>query len=203
MKAEFFVDGVLRYTDVNNENHYHYGGSHLLFDSTQFSNGPHTLRMRVTDTKGQTGEQEVQITIGNGGDAWRAQYFNLSDPNSAFDIDANGDGEKNLFEYFTGSDPIVPDVSREPSASLTSVSGTTYLTLSFVRANWVSDVTQRVEASGDLASGSWTQIDPADPTYLVGVQNNIPSFGLQTVTVRDVVPAGTDPRFMRLRLTKP
>lgn len=67
VKAEFFVDGVLRYTDVNNENHFHYGGAHMLFDTTQFTNGSHLLAMRVTDTSGQTGEQQVRVTFGSGG----------------------------------------------------------------------------------------------------------------------------------------
>jgi glucose/arabinose dehydrogenase len=67
VRAEFFVDGVLRYTDVNDENHFHYGGTHLQFDTTQFTNGSHLLKMRVTDTQGQTGEQQVRATFGSGG----------------------------------------------------------------------------------------------------------------------------------------
>lgn len=67
VKAEFFVDGVLRYTDVNNENHFHYGGAHMLFDTTQFTYGSHIVGMRVTDTIGQTNEKDVRITIGSGG----------------------------------------------------------------------------------------------------------------------------------------
>jgi len=65
VKAEFFVDGVLRYTDINDQNHYHYGGGHLLFDTTVFSSGPHTLKFQVTDTAGQTGFQQISITITN------------------------------------------------------------------------------------------------------------------------------------------
>ncbi|MEO5721909.1 MAG: PQQ-dependent sugar dehydrogenase [Chthoniobacterales bacterium] len=67
VKAEFFVDGVLRYTDVNNGNHFHFGGAHTQFDTTQFTTGSHLLRMRVTDTKGQTAEKEVRVTFGSGG----------------------------------------------------------------------------------------------------------------------------------------
>ena len=100
VKAEFFVDDVLRYTDVNNGNHFHFGGAHTLFDTTQYTNGPHTLRMRVTDTRGQTAEQEVQVTIGNGGAAWQTQYFpDVNDPNRSFTADPGSDGEANLFEY--------------------------------------------------------------------------------------------------------
>ncbi len=67
VKAEFLVDGVVRYTDVNNENHFHYGGAHMMFDTTQFNYGSHIVAMRVTDTKGQTGETDVRITVGSGG----------------------------------------------------------------------------------------------------------------------------------------
>jgi hypothetical protein len=102
VKAEFFVDGVQRSTDVNNSGHFHFGGAHLLFDTTLFTNGPHTLALRVTDTRGQTGQAQVQITIGNGGDAWRAQHFNLSNPAelaaSALTADPDFDGWVNLLE---------------------------------------------------------------------------------------------------------
>ncbi len=67
VKAEFFVDGVLVYTDVNNGNHFHFGGAHGLFDTAQFTTGSHLFRIRVTDTKGQSGETEVRATIGSGG----------------------------------------------------------------------------------------------------------------------------------------
>jgi glucose/arabinose dehydrogenase len=205
VKAEFFVDGVLKFTDTNNENHFHYGGSHLLFDTTQFTNGAHTLRMRVTDTKGQTGQQDVQITIGNGGDSWRAQYFDLNDPtdlaNSQFGADPDRDDVVNLFEYFTDSLPKTADVTRSPKLEITNIGGTDYLSLRFVRANWATDVQALVEATGNLL-GAWTQIDPSNPTYQVSLQNNTPAFGLQTFVIRDVVPMGTGPRFMRLRLTK-
>jgi glucose/arabinose dehydrogenase len=67
VKADFFVDGILRYTDVNNGNHFHFGGAHTLFDTTQYTTGSHLFRMRVTDTKGQTNAAEVRATIGTAG----------------------------------------------------------------------------------------------------------------------------------------
>ena len=202
VKAEFFVDDILKYTDPNNGGHYHYGGAHTLFDSTQFTNGAHTLRMRVTDTKGQTAQQQVQVTISNGGDAWRDQHFDLSDPNSQFTADPDMDGLTNLFEYYSDSPPNVADLSRLPVPLVVNVGGTDYLALRFVRANWATDVTDLVQAS-DSPNGPWADIDPDNLTYQVSLQNNVPAFGLQTVTVRDVVPMGSVPRFMRLRLTKP
>ncbi len=205
VKAEFFIDGVLRSSDVNNGGHFHYGGSHLLFDTTPFSNGPHTVLMRVTDTKGQTGEQQTQVTIANGADAWRAEKFNLGNPAdlaaSALDVDADGDGLLNVFEYGTDSAPKSPGGARRPVRQVVNVAGSDYLALQFIKAKWATDVTFLVEVTDDLG-GLWTQIDPGDPTYLISAQENVPSFGLATVTVRDLVPIGSVPRFMRLRVTK-
>ncbi len=81
--AEFFVDGVLVYTDVNNGNHFHFGGAHGLFDTTQFTTGSHLFRLRVTDTKGQTAETEVRATIGSSG-------TNPPAPQSAFSLKTHG-----------------------------------------------------------------------------------------------------------------
>ena len=205
VKAEFFVDGILRSTDVNNGGHYHFGGAHLLFNTTPFTNGAHTVEMRVTDTKGQTGSTQVQVTISNGADAWRAEKFNLGNPAdlaaSALHVDADGDGLLNLYEYATDSAPKTAGLARLPVRQLVNVSGSDYLALQFVMAKWATDVTFRVEATSDLGA-LWTQIDPANPTYLINTQDNVPAFGLTTVTVRDIVPIGTDPRYMRLRVTK-
>lgn len=64
-KAEFYIDGQLVHTDTNREAHYHLGGAHNLFDTTALPNGPHTLRMVVTDDAGQTGEASVTVTVEN------------------------------------------------------------------------------------------------------------------------------------------
>lgn len=65
VKADFYVDGVLDYTDQSPGGHYHHGGSHFSFNSTRFPDGPHTLRMVVTDTAGQTGSMEIQVNFNN------------------------------------------------------------------------------------------------------------------------------------------
>lgn len=66
VKAEFYVDGVLVSTDLGEGGHFHINGDHNLFNTTLWSNGSHTLRMRVTDTIGQTGYSEVQVFFANG-----------------------------------------------------------------------------------------------------------------------------------------
>ena len=67
VRAEFFVDGVLIYNDVNSGNHFHAGGAHGLWDTTTLSDGPHTLRMRVFDTAGNVGDAQVTVTVNNTG----------------------------------------------------------------------------------------------------------------------------------------
>ena len=65
-KAEFYVDGVLSYTDINTSGHYHYGGTHNLWNTTALTDGPHTVKMVVYDTAGQTGFMQVNVTVNNG-----------------------------------------------------------------------------------------------------------------------------------------
>lgn len=64
-KAEFYIDGQLAYTDLNREAHYHLNGAHNLFDTTQLSNGSHTLKMKVYDDLQQTGEEEITVMVAN------------------------------------------------------------------------------------------------------------------------------------------
>ncbi len=44
-KADFYIDGVLKYTDIADEppNHYHFGGSHGTWNTTLLGDGSHTL----------------------------------------------------------------------------------------------------------------------------------------------------------------
>jgi glucose/arabinose dehydrogenase len=204
-KAEFFVDGTLRYTDTAPGSHYHYGGTHLMFDTTQFSNGPHVVRMRVTDTASQTAQQDASILIANGIDAWRTAQFTpaeLGNPAISGDqADPDQDGCNNLIEYACNQAPKIPNTSRALKERIVNVSGTDYLALEFVIVKWAQDITYTVQAAGNL-SGPWTAIDPSDPSTQFSVQDNTPSAGLKTVTIRDTVPKGAVPRFMRLRIVR-
>jgi hypothetical protein len=205
VKAEFFVDGVLAYTDTSAGQHYHINGTHALFDTTQYTNGPHTLRMRVTDTAGQTGLLDVQVSIGNQIAGWRKEKFTAAEqanPAISGDLaDPEGDGLTNLAEYALNLPPKASSTTGLPTCAIMNVGGTNYLTLTFTRVKWATDLTYIVEADGDLAP-PWQQIDPLLPQNQVSVLDDTPSFGLQTITVKDVVPAGAAPRYMRLRISK-
>jgi glucose/arabinose dehydrogenase len=63
-KAEFYIDGALKYTDVTDQppNHYHFGGGHGLWNTTLLSNGSHTLAMKVYE-KGGVRTSTHQITV--------------------------------------------------------------------------------------------------------------------------------------------
>jgi glucose/arabinose dehydrogenase len=67
VKAEFFVDGVLKYTDPYDPavGHFHYNGAHAQWDTTQLSNGSHTLKMTVFDSNNLTGTDQVMVTVDN------------------------------------------------------------------------------------------------------------------------------------------
>jgi len=77
VKAEFYVDGVLKYTDTTPGGHYHINGDHGRWDTTTLSNGSHTLRMTVYDGGGLSGSHQITVTVDNSGPATglMAQYF--------------------------------------------------------------------------------------------------------------------------------
>jgi len=204
-KAEFFVDDILHSTDPNILGHYHYLGAHFFFDSTQFTNGPHTLRKRVTDTAGQTGEEQVQIFISNGAGFWRSEKFTAAEQaNSSISgdlADPDHDGMKNLFEYVGDTGPKSGTSSRMPEITTVNIGGTDYLALEFVTARWASDVVVSVEVASSPA-GPWTSIDPNDPLLRVSLQQDTPGAGLDTRVVRDAEPLTSGQRYMRLRATR-
>ncbi len=125
VKAEFLVDGVLRYTDVNTANHYHYGGGHNRWDTTALANGTHRLRMVVTDGQGLTGSHEITVTVDNptGGAPQEVTGFAL--------IDADTD------QPVAGFDPIlsgaVLNLGTLPSRNLNLRADTAPSTVGSVR----------------------------------------------------------------------
>ena len=62
--AEFYVDGVMAFADVQGSGHYHYGGEHNRWDTSSLRPGGHLVRMVVYDTKGQSAAAEVKVCVG-------------------------------------------------------------------------------------------------------------------------------------------
>src|SRR6185295_10088639 len=71
--------GVLKYTDpyVAATGHFHYGSTHLGWNTTGIPDGPHTLRMTVYDTGGLSGSAQVNVTVDNslGAKGLRGDYY--------------------------------------------------------------------------------------------------------------------------------
>ncbi len=65
VRAEYEIDGVRRYTDINTLGHYHFGGDHNRWNTTILANGIHTLTMRVFDAQGRSGAHRIRVRVGN------------------------------------------------------------------------------------------------------------------------------------------
>ena len=67
VQAQFFIDGVLAYTDAG-PGHYHLNGGHTSWNTTLLSNGPHVLRMTITDNAvpARLGTHEITVAVANG-----------------------------------------------------------------------------------------------------------------------------------------
>ncbi len=202
-QAEFSIDGVLVYTDVNNGGHYHIGGTHLLWNTTLLSNGAHTLRMTVTDTAGQIGSIEIEVIVANGIaplDGWKLAKFSeaerLNEAISGNEADPENDGFTNLMEYALGLEPKQhADPARLPGVIVES----DYLALRYRRpVNGRPGLLYTVQVGGNLST--WTSGPSA--TTLVGITSN--GDGTETVIVRDNVPiSGEGQRFIRLQVPPP
>ncbi|MBI3857013.1 MAG: PQQ-dependent sugar dehydrogenase [Planctomycetes bacterium] len=81
VKAEFYVDGVLKYSDTAAGGHYHINGDHGRWDTTSLSNGTHTLKMTVYDGGGLSGSHQITVTVDNSGPSTGllAQYYDNID----------------------------------------------------------------------------------------------------------------------------
>ena len=65
-RAEFYVDGELRYTDTRADNHFHFGGEHNRWDTTGLAPGGHRVRLVVVDSAGMQAQVEVTVCVGDG-----------------------------------------------------------------------------------------------------------------------------------------
>jgi len=122
---------------------------------------------------------------------WLASY-NLSALN--VDQDSDGDGVKNLMEYFMGLDPITPD-----GASLVAFHANPnedFVSFTYRKSKQISGVSGVVEWSNDLSANNWSS---------VGVTESPPvdhgSYEERTATVPK--PQGETRKFLVLRVSQP
>jgi hypothetical protein len=121
---------------------------------------------------------------------WLASY-NLSGLD--VDEDSDGDGIKNLMEYFMGLDPKVQN-----SGSFVSVQGdgnSNFLSLTYRKSKEITGVVGAVEWSTDLASGNWSSD---------GITETSVDFGNYEERTASVLKAeGEVRKFLILRVTQP
>lgn len=138
-------------------------------------------------------------------DGWTYRHFGAkaNSTMAADDADPDADGLPNLVETALGQSPLAANPQARLVPGRTNISGSEYLTLTFVRDTTLTGVTLMAESTASLA-GTWTQFDPLAPANQLSVLPNTPAPGLETITIKDVqavAPGGS--RFMRLRATRP
>ena len=127
-------------------------------------------------------------------DTW-ASGQGLTGLNSAFDLDADGDGVPNGVEFVLDGAPL--NAGNAPVINA-SVSGTT-LSLSFLRRDDAAALIPVVEASTTLAAGQWTPL----VNGVNGVTVQVTPNGAAPDLVVYNVPLTSFPvRFARLRVTR-
>lgn len=129
-------------------------------------------------------------------ETWLRDHFGTNAGNQSIagdSADPDSDGLPNLLEYAEKLDPNQSSLADAPQSQTLSISGTSYLSLSFRRLIAPSDVLYTVEASSDLTN--WVNV-----TSVVGTPvNNLD--GTETVTIRDSSPLNSSSRrFLRLRV---
>ena len=109
--------------------------------------------------------------------------------------DPDHDGVPALLEFVFGSDPAAPG-GAGPATATTTVDGSLYPTLSYVRRQTLGGVVVTAEVS--------PSVDFASPTQALEVSATPRGDGFETVLVRSTVPMSAAPsQFLRIRATLP
>ena len=129
-------------------------------------------------------------------ETWRQLHFG-SPENTGQGADGNivaNDGMPNLMKYALGINPTTPGASAAPTGARQGG----LLKLTFTRRRDATDITYRVEGTGDPTANWATLYSSAQTPYEGGQNESSP------VTVPDNPPSGTaTKRFMRLKVTRP
>ncbi len=129
----------------------------------------------------------------------------LSGDDAALSYDYDKDGIANVAEYAFGLNPASASTAGLPIAGRKNYAGTDYLSLTFTRSAFATDLTYLVEASSDLEA--WTEIARSAggaATTGPGFVSESGSGSAISVEVRDTVPmSGTAARFMRVKISAP
>src|SRR5262249_11184134 len=114
----------------------------------------------------------------------------------------------NFLEYAFGLNPLAYSSDGAPSASISNVTGTNYLAMTFRRATNATDCTFTTMVAPDLFH--WLTGATYSATNSISVTTNTTEVsrtqtnGVETIVVRDNLPIpAAAQRFMRLRVTIP
>jgi hypothetical protein len=174
-------------------------------DSGRAAGQSYYYRIRAGNTEHQavfSAEVNTRPFVPTTIEGWRYMHFGTTanaGP-AADDHDGDGDSFENLLEWAFGQSPLIPSPLAHPSVGRLSNDDGDYLTLTFIRDPAATGAIIEAEAFDD-PEGEWTLIDPLAPANQVGVLDDTPAAGLQTITIKDVRPIGPGgARFMRLRV---
>ena len=114
--------------------------------------------------------------------------------NQKLTADADQDGYENLLEAAFGLDPLVPAPAAIPEQTFVSTGGQSYPAITFTRDPAILDIAMMVEWSDDLLNWS---------TGMTTEVSRVLSGGIETITVRSNVPAGSGAQFLRVKVDAP
>lgn len=165
-----------------------FGSPNAASSTVTFSEtGNYVLRLSANDGA-TTVFQDLPISVtGSGYDTWISSYPGATSL-PGVNEDPDRDGLSNLLEYALGGNPSLKDASTLLSTATTGAGASTYLALTFRRAQ--ADITYTVQGSSDLIN--WSDI----PFTLVAVGDS------QSVSDTVAINASTSKRFMRLKVIK-
>ncbi len=128
---------------------------------------------------------------------WRIERFGAQSANPVVagdSADADADGESNFYEFSTNQDPLAGSLIAPAMAR--SEAGMEF-TYTRSRAAVKDGMVFTVQWSDDLADAGWSVAGILDQAPAPISQNG------SEETLKILVPAGSDRRFVRLRITKP
>jgi hypothetical protein len=167
------VDGVLKYTDLYDgaTGHFHYGSSHLRWNTTALSNGPHTLRMVVYDTGGLSGSATVDVTVNNASGSPGLQGDYYSDMTLTNYTMSRVDPGVN-YDWGTGS----PETSIPANAFSVRWTGQVTPTFSETYTFYVrSDDGARLRVNGVQLVDRWGDQGPTEWSGTIGLTSGVPA----------------------------
>ncbi len=156
-------------------------GTDLLF-YVSFTSGREALYAMISDSTATFDQWASAFTFPAG----------QSDPED----DADGDGIKNAFEYYFGSNPTSAVSGAMPTGSSVNVGGQNYPAITFIRSKNAGGVTLVPQASSDV---NFSQLLGTMVDSVVDLGN-----GTERVTIRSTVNSATQgTQFLRIQLTIP